>query len=177
MPYLIFSLLILISQPNWFKYKSESPEFSVLFPSEPVKKEKYIKTDIGQTFIRTLYLQSDVDSTDNYLYLVNYYEFDNSIFEGDSAISKETYLKLSLDEISENLSGEILYSNTDHFRKCPSVIYRVNMDDNGTAMKGKLVLTQKYFYSLQVFTQKQYSLNKNIDKFIDSFVYSGCDEY
>lgn len=175
MKYLIFTFLFLFSQPNWFKYKSETPDFSIQFPKEPVEKEKYIKTDIGETFIRTVFLQSSVDSTDNYLYLVNYYEFDQNIFEGDSAINKVEYLDLALAGIAENLDAEILYSNTEHFRNCPTVIYRLNMNQNENVMKGKLVLSEKYFYSLQIFTQKQFSLNKNIDKFINSFVYTGCD--
>ena len=164
-----------MSQPNWFKYKSETPSFSILFPSDPKEKEKYIKTDIGETFIRTVFLKSSVDSTDNYLYLVNYFEYDQNIFQGDSAISKVEYLDLSLLGIAENMNGEILYSNPEDFRNCQSIIYRLNMDENKTVMKGKIVISDKYFYSIQVFTQKQYSLNRNIDKFIDSFVYTGCD--
>jgi len=173
--FLILLPVFLFGQNTWSLYNSESPQFSVLLPKEPIETEKLIQTDIGETEIKTIYFSSDIDSTENSLYLINYYEIDQIIFFGDSALTKKEYLKHAIEGIAKSLEASVLYANYSDFNECKTVIYRLDIDTDKKVMKGKLVLSGNYFYSLQVFTTKQYSLNRNMDKFIDSFNFEKCN--
>lgn len=171
---LLFPVL-LFGQSTWVLFEAESPKFSILFPSKPQEKEKFIRTDIAEFEVKTIYLPSSLDSTENTLYLLNYYELDQIIFFGDSAISRVDYLNQAVKNIAFSLDAKVLYSNNSIFNGCNTNIYRLDMNNNDTVMKGKFVLSGNYFYSLQVFSTKQYSLNKNMNKFIDSFEFEKCD--
>ncbi len=160
---------------NWISYADKESAFTAYFPAKPVTKEKIIRTDIGETMINTVFLASAPDSTQNSLYLLNYYKLDEIIFFGDSAMTKQDYLLNTLNNIKDNLNAELLYSNPTTDKGCPTVIYRLELQKGDKVMKGKLILSNSYFYSLQVFSTKKYSLNKNMDKFLDSFSFKTCD--
>ncbi len=176
MKILIYILaFIFIQTDTWIEYRASKPDFSVEFPSTPIEKEKIIKTDLGETIVKTVYAATKLDSTENSLYLLNYYKFDQLIFFGDSAITQKEYLEEALNNIKLNLSANLLYSNHKKDNSCPSIVYRLEMDKGNKVMKGKLIISGDYLFSLQVFSSKGYALNKNMDKFIDSFQHSKCD--
>jgi hypothetical protein len=166
MSYLFLSLLILI-QTNWIVYESQDPAFILSFPDKIQKKEKIIKTDIGEIEIKTVYAVSSIDSTENELYLLNYYKLNPEIFEGDSAITKVEFFKETINNLSKELNFDIIYSNYNINNEISTATFRV--ENSKKAMKGEIVISNGYFYFLQVFTTKQYSLNKNMDKFLKSF--------
>ncbi len=166
MNYLLLTLLMLL-QSNWIVFDSKDPAFKISFPTEIQQKEKIIETDIGGIEVKTVFAVSSVDSTENDLYLLNYYKLDKNIFEGDSAITKKDFFDETINNISNEINADIIYSNKNINDKISIATYRI--ENEKTAMKGKLVLSQGYFFSLQVFTVKQYSLNKNMDKFLNSF--------
>ena len=160
---------IIFYQSAWITHVSKDPGFSIQFPGKIEEKFKIIKTDIGEIEINTLYHVSSLDSTANELYLLNYYKLDSTIFQGDSAITREEYINNAIENIAASLKGKILYSNINEDKDGIHAIYRIEYDDGKKSMKGKIVIAGNYFYSLQVFTGKQYALNRNIEKFIDSF--------
>ena len=176
MQILIYILaFILIQSDNWIQYIGAKPDFTLEFPQAPVEKEKIIKTDLGETTVKTVYASANIDSTENSLYLLNYYQFDPIIFFGDSAISQKEYLEEALNSIKQSLNANLLYSNHKMDNLCPAIVYRLDMDNGNKVMKGKLVISGEYLFSLQVFSSRAYALNKNMDKFIDSFQHPKCD--
>lgn len=164
---LLFLALLMLFQSNWIVYESENPAFKISFPAAIQEKDKIIKTDIGEVEVHTIYAASSIDSTDNNLYLLNYYSLNENIFKGDSAISVKEFLDETINNISKDLNADIIYTSPNINDKIRIASYR--LENAKIAMKGKIVLFKGYFYSLQVFTTKQYSLNKNMDKFLDSF--------
>ena len=160
---------IILSQISWITYTSHDPAFTVEFPGKAEKKFKIIKTDIGEVEINTVYHVSSIDSTDNELYLLNYYKLDTAVFLGDSAMTRQEYIANTIDNIAANLGGTVLYSNINADNGTLSAIYRVEYDKGKKSMKGKIVMDDSYLYSLQVFTDRQNSLNPNIERFLNSF--------
>jgi len=171
---LLLYILMFAQALTWSSYEDKEVSISIKFPSSPFTKEKIIRTDLGETMVKTVYWAAPVDSTENYLYLLNYYKLDEIIFFGDTAISKKEYLNEALNNIKKELNAQLLYSNEKTDKGCPVLVYRFELDQD-KVMKGKLVLSNGYFYSLQVFSTKNYSLNKNMDKFLNSFVHRECD--
>ena len=169
----IFILLILLfafnlySQADWEKFTNEYPAFTLSFPGKIEQKNKAVTTDIGISNIITVYSVSSIDSTENYFYLLSYYDFDPGIFSNDSLMTVEEYLTNMVQSIAEENKSKILYNNFVPDKNTPSMIFRIDNDEK--SMKGKLIVSGNFIYSLQVFTVRQYSLNKNIDKFINGF--------
>ncbi|MEZ4907490.1 MAG: hypothetical protein R2771_07585 [Saprospiraceae bacterium] len=89
------------------------------------------------------------------------------MFSDDSLITQEEYLAELVKSIADENSSVVLYSNFVDVKSMPAMIYRV--DNENKSMKGKLIIYNSNIFSLQVFTIKQYALNKNIEKFIDGF--------
>ena len=171
---LLLYILLFAQALSWSSYVDKEAAITIKFPSPPLTKEKIIKTDLGETMVKTAYLAADIDSTENYLYLLNYYKLDEVIFFGDSAISKKEYLEQALNNIKAGLDAQLLYSNEKQDKGCQEIVYRLELKQE-KVMKGKLLLSKGYFYSLQVFSTNNYSLNKNMDKFLNSFVHPECD--
>ncbi len=167
-------LLLLISMPAysqavWKYFSFENPHFTVEFPSKPQNKYKIIDTDLGQIVVNTYYCASSIDSTDNQLYLINLYAIDESLFSGDSAISKLDYLNEMVNNIGSDLKSKEIYRNSVSEFENPIITYRFENEKNSVVTKGKIQIINNWVFSFQVFTRKQFSLNKNMDRFLNSF--------
>ena len=172
----IFFLLVAFqmhSQSVWSNFSSVDPEFSVEIPGKVQRKDRIVKTDLGEFNIITYFSVSSPDSTENHLYLINYFEISEDLFLGDSAVSREEFLSTMVDNIKDDLKTREIYRNSFSDPEAPCIIYRFENDQNSGAMKGKVMIRDKYLFSLQVFTKKQYALNKNMDRFINSFYVKG----
>jgi hypothetical protein len=157
------------TQALWSNFSSVDPGFTVDIPGQVQRKDRIVTTDLGEFNITTFYSVSSVDSSENTLYLINFFEINYAVFEGDSAVSKEEFLSAMIDNIREDLNTKEIYRNSFPDSEVPSIIYRFENEQNASAVKGKVMIKGKYLFSLQVFTLKQFALNKNMDRFINSF--------
>lgn len=167
---IVFFLLIslhLHGQIEWQSFTNETPVFHIDFPGNVEVRETLIKTELGETMVTTVFSVSSLESSDNFLYLVNFFELPASVFE--DSITRCEYLELMVAGIEEETGGKPIYKSACTKENDPSIIYRFENEDKGTSVKGKIMYRNNMVYSIQVFTEKQYFLNKNIDRFIDSF--------
>ena len=164
---LILIALPLLGQNEWHGFKSEDPVFHIDFPGEYQVKEKQIKTEIGETLVTTIYSVSSEELTDNFLYLVNFFELPESVFE--ESLTRCDYLEMMTEGIKEESGGKSIYQSACTNENDPWIVYRFENEAKGTMVKGKIMYRNNMVYSIQVFTEKQYSLNRNVDRFIDSF--------
>lgn len=159
----------LSGQKEWLTFNSTKPEFNLSFPSVFQTKEKIINTDIGEVLVTTIFSRTEIDSTENLLYSINYFEINNRVFTGDSAISRMDYMNMMYDNIKMGLAADEIYKFSNENNDYPEITYRLENNKKNSVVKGKLIFRDDILYSLQVFTEKRYALNKNIDKFINSF--------
>lgn len=167
-PFFIIQFFYVAGQNQWKIYKNENPEFSILVPGKVEQKEKIIITDIGETLINSIYSKSSTDSTDNYLYIINYYSIDRNLIFSDSFDIKQ-YMTNMANNICDKSKSKMIYSQYQDNSSYNSLIYRCENESIDQALKGKIIFHDDTIFSLQVFTTKQYSLNQNIDKFLNSF--------
>lgn len=167
--FFLFLAFQMHSQAVWSNFSSTDPGFAVDIPGQVQRKDRIVTTDLGEFNITTYYSVSSVDSSENTLYLINYFEINNDLFEGDSAVTKEEFLSTMVDNIREDLKTKEIYRNSVADSEVPGIIYRFENEQNASSVKGKVMIRDKYLFSLQVFTLKQFALNKNMDRFINSF--------
>jgi len=172
--HLIFLLLTgLLQLPfTWIEYTSPDMDFAILFPVEVQEKEKILATTTGDILINTAYAISELDSTENFLYLVNSHNLHSGLYSMDSLQSNYDFLQLTVDDISKGLNGEIMYSNQCFQDSFPAIEYRLSYQEGQLQLKGRIFINQERLYSLQVFTSKAYTLNKNMDYFLSSFKFT-----
>jgi len=165
----VLSFTQLSGQVKWQTFESKEAAFSVLLPGVVKVMEKMVATPAGEFLVHTAYTESALDSTGNFLYLVNYFEAQNIDFSPDSSFDAFIFLEDFLENIRASVEGKILYSHRDHFDKNPVVEYRLNYQEDVLQMKGRIILAGQMMYSLQVFTDKKNSLNRQMDTFLRSF--------
>ncbi len=171
---MLMAFLFLMGKPvfaqvKWQTFDSKEPSFSVSMPGTVRLMEKGVSTPTGEFLVHTVYAESSVDSTGNFLYLVNYFEADDIDFTPDSSFNAYIFLEDFLENIKAQVDGTILYSHRDQFDQNPVLEYRLNYRDDLLAMKGRIIQVGQTIYSLQVFSDKKNSLNRNMDSFLHSF--------
>ena len=146
---------------NWEPVQIDNGGFKCQMPSQPETRESIAETSAGDVLVNTIYCVSSVDSTDNYLYLINYHLVPQGLFTHDSMEMNYEFLEEMLNDLIISLDGEILYSNRTYLKKYPVIEYRMNLQNEEKQVKGRLILTADNFYSIQVFTTKQFAGNWN----------------
>lgn len=163
-----FNLMPVSAQGKWQTFESREAAFSVLLPGTAILMEKMVSTPAGDILIHTVFTESSTDSTGNFLYLVNYFEANNIDLTPDSSFDAYIFLEDFMENIRVSVNGTVLYSHRDHFDKNPVLEYRLNYQDDQLQMKGRILSVGQMVYSLQVFTDKKNSLNRNMDVFLKS---------
>jgi hypothetical protein len=154
---------------SWQVYTDPDSLFSILTPGEVQSKEQLITTETGDNVINSVFYTSSVDSTDNFIYLINYQKLTEDLYLDDSLDVNYEVLDLFVQDIGANLNADLLYVNKSFQHEYPALEYRMQYGESLNQVKGKLILTRTHLYSIQVYTTKQYSLNKNMEKFFNSF--------
>lgn len=167
--FVLFQLLSFYPQSSWVEHVSEDKLYSVLVPQYMKSSEKYIETSTGDYLLRSDYVSSSIEDSENTLYLINYHEVQSVLFAEDSIESNTDFLLDMVEDIAMSMGGEVMYTNPIIDPSWISLEYRINYGDDQLNMKGKLVLTRTHLFSLQVYSEKQYALNRNREKFLSSF--------
>jgi len=162
------NLMPVAAQGKWQTFESKEAAFSVLLPGTAILMEKMVSTPAGDFLVHTVFTESSTDSTGNFLYLVNYFEVKNVDLSPDSSFDAFVFLEDFMENIRVSVNGTVLYSHRDHFDKNPVLEYRLNYQDDQLQMKGRILSVGQMLYSLQVFTDKKNSLNRNMDVFLKS---------
>jgi hypothetical protein len=164
-----FHILSLHPQSTWVEHVNADNLYSVLVPQSMKSSEKYIETSAGDYLLHSDYVASSIEETENTLYLINYHEIQTGLFAEDSIENNTAFLEVMAEDIARSMDGEVMYTNPIRDELWMSLEYRINYNDNQLNMKGKLVLTKTHLFSLQVYSEKQYALNRNREKFFNSF--------
>lgn len=175
MLFVFLSLInILLAPPqtqDWLSYYNENGRFHILVPSEPELKERMVATATGDVLINSVIVRSAIDSTDNFLYIINFHDLEENLYSYDSSELNKDFLEIIANDISETLKADPLYINHTNVSAFPAIEYRMSYGEDEKQVKGIVILTPKKMYSLQVFTSKQYTLNKNMERFLESFYF------
>jgi len=155
-----------VQAQSWQSYKYSEPiGFRVLSPEKLAKQQKKIDTSMGQLESVTYHVEG-IEDDPNYLYLINLIAYPESTFPVDSIDLQKEFLEGSLLSIAENVGGEILYH---HFNTQNEVLYRIKYNEGEAVLKGRILLHDDVFISIQVFTDKEHSLNTEMDDFLEGF--------
>jgi hypothetical protein len=151
---------------EWKVFESEEGGFSVLTPALMETKHAIVSTGIGEIEVHTYFLNPK-DTLGNYLYLINYYDLPEDLIPKDSLALRDEFLKNTLDQSIEDIDGSLMYSAEIQIGKHTGLMWRSRSESG--IVKCRAYIIDNRFYMLQVFSVESKSLNKFIDKFLESF--------
>lgn len=156
------------AQEMFNKFLSTEHRFEVLLPSEPIIQEKMVPSSIGSLKNVSFHVSSEEDKPNIY-YAVQLIYYPEGSFIQDSMDMISEFLTEAVSSIANTTRTGVVYRNILTEGKYPSILYRLADNEKGIGFKGKMILAGSVFYSLQVMFEKSKSLNKEMDKFLNSF--------
>ena len=166
MSFVIFLSNICISQEKWSQF--ESDQFTILAPGKLEKKTKKITTEMGEVNTINYSLVFEKEHP-NYLYTINVIEYPTGTINKDSLATIQEMINETLSGLEENLQSKIQYTSSLDIDYTNGYIFRMINETKGLITKGKIIVFNDYLYTLMVYTTKEKSLNREMDKFLDSF--------
>lgn len=154
---------------TWEVFQSFDGKFSVLTPGKMEKKENPIETEIGQLNYITYIHQPTSKEADNLVYMVSYCDYPEFSVHSDSTDFISEFFTTTVETAVESVKGELAYSSEISLDEYPGMLWRVNYNDDQALIKTKAFLVKNRYYSIQVITLKDKSMNLLIDKYLDSF--------
>ena len=167
--FLFPAMLLQYIPKGWYPFQQIDQFYSVIVPGPMDSREKLVNTGTGDLLIHTDFCESNVDSTGNFLYMVHYYQVDSGFYEKDSTELNFRFLELMAEDITHSQNGELIYTHPDQVTDYPAMDYRFSYGPKEIQVKGRLVLTDRYFFNIQAYTLKQNGLNRNMEYFLNSF--------
>ena len=167
---LLFSLLSLaMVSPKWELFKSFDGKFKILIPGEMVKKENPIETKIGTLNYITFLHQSEEKDAENLVYMISYCDYPEYSIHSDSTELVKDFFETTVETAVESVDGELRYASEITLDDYPGRLWRVDYNEGKALIKTKSFLVKNRYYSIQVITLKDKSMNLEVDKFLDSF--------
>lgn len=170
-PFLLFISLVFMSMnpPEWEVFQSMDGHFKILTPGEMVKKENPIETQIGTLNYITFIHQPTEKDADNLVYMVSYCDYPKYSIHSDSTELLQEFFDTTVETAVESVKGELSYASEISMEDYPGRLWRVEYNEGKALIKTKSFLVNNRYYSVQVISLKDKSLNLGIDKFLDSF--------
>jgi hypothetical protein len=165
---LTFLPLASVFSQSWSIFKDPDQIFEIEIPGEIEQKEKRILTGIDTIDVYSYVVDRSEEKEPNFLYLVNVADYPEGTFPPDSIQLIEDFLEASVESLVLNLGGNLDYT-VSHSLLSDALLLRISQEDKNTIIKAVVLLSKDRFFTLQVFTHKQYSLNEDVDRFLNSF--------
>ncbi len=175
MAHLIYSFILLFTiQTEWKEHEFIEEGFAIEAPSEVKSTEQEIMTDIGLINFSSWNFGKELKDG-NLVYSVHVYAYPEGSLSADSSaadLGLELYHE-TMNANVDNLNGNLDYSTDIEVNGVPGMKYRISFNNRKQVMKSYAFIKEDTFYSLQVFTFQDRSLNDHIDVFLDSFRFIG----
>lgn len=165
---IFFVLFFLFTQNDWIIFKSQDSNFSVFVPGEMEKSTETFLTDIGSVdFNSFIYKGNALDQ--NAVFIVLHYKYPMDLTAEENGTLADSILLTTVEESLIKLNGSLDYKREVDFGYYPGMLYRIKYNNGNGILKSKSFVIKDNFYSLQIYTTIEKSLNHEMDTFLDSF--------
>ncbi len=155
---------------DWVTFESRDGSFTMTAPSEPEYLEKEITTSIGPMELHSYMLAPQFDDQNpNLMYLIEYYDYPDGTFPEDSLDLKQFFYEQTAQATSYDIGGTLAYSAKSTVDGIDGYLYRCQYKNNTYVMKSRMFFVGDRFYHIKVYSEKNTSLNDEMDWYLDSF--------
>jgi hypothetical protein len=152
---------------NWNTFIAEDSKFKVSVPAPMEVKSKTMETEIGTITSYSYFINDKEEDTNNYLYLVNHFEYPPALVHSDSLSLVQDLLNESMEGLLVDNAAKLSYQDNQFYKNYPGQFFR--MENEEAVIKVHLYIIENHFYSLQVYMLKKHALNDDANRFLKSF--------
>lgn len=155
---------------DWITFESKDGAFTMAAPSEPEYLSKEITTTIGAMELHSYMVAPTYsDENPNLMYLIEYYDYPEGTFPEDSIELKQFFFDQTAQATSFEIGGKLSYSSKSTVDGIEGMLYRCQYKDGTYVMKSRMFFVGDRFYHIKVYSEKEASLNDEMDWYLDSF--------
>ncbi len=152
----------------WKELKSFEGNFRIVTPGPMEEKVDSVHTDIGKLAYHTFFFQDD-KMAENLFYMLSYCDYPENSVHSDSTDLLPEFFEATMESAVASVNGELLYSDEMYFQKYPGKVWRIDYLNGRAVINTRAYMIGRRYYSLQIITLKERSLNSASEKFLDSF--------
>jgi len=109
------------------------------------------------------------DQNPNLMYLIEYYDYPEGTFPEDSTALKLFFYEQTAQATSYEIGGTLSYSSESSVDGIDGFLYRCQYKNDAYVMKSRMFFVGDRFYHIKVYSEKEFSLNDEMDWYLDSF--------
>lgn len=158
----------ILGQETWINFVPDENLFEIQVPGKMDWGIKHVLTSLGEMKTTTYLYKGSEDNPDP-VYIINFTPYPPHSLDKDSIELIEMFFQTSLESIVGSLGGDLIYLADISNVYTPQKLYKIHYNNGLAAVKGKMIIENDIFYSIQVFSSFQKSQIPEIDKFLDSF--------
>ena len=157
---------------DWSTVKDLESGYRVDFPGEAEKKSSEVSTEKGPLDMYT-YSYLDVGGDSSISFMTSYTRYPTEFFPNglESIEAQRAFFEGSVNGAVANLNGKLISNESFEFNGYPGRHIKIEVVSQGFryVMIMWSVLVDYEFYILQAIGEEDYSDNKNVKRFINSF--------
>ena len=153
---------LLIAQSIWKPFSSQEGGFRVLMPGTPTQDQRTTKTEMGAFPTNTFTVIREQEAG----YVVGYLDFPKNI--PLNSRNQNQYLTAVATGFAQGAGGRLVSQRNIQLRNLPGREIRLQFEQ-GVIGRGRMFLDNKRLYVALALTDKESSLTKSIQGFLDSF--------
>lgn len=155
---------------DWVTFESKDGAFTMSAPSSPEYLNKKITTSVGAMELHSYMVAPQYgDQNPNLMYLIEYYDYPEGTFPKDSMELKHFFYEQTAQATSYEIGGKLAYSSKSSVDGIEGFLYRCQYKDDTYVMKSRMFFVGDRFYHIKVYSEKDTSLNDEMDWYLDSF--------
>jgi hypothetical protein len=153
---------LLIAQSIWKPFSSKEGGFRVLMPGTPTQEQRTTKTQMGAFPTNTFSVIREQEAG----YVVGYLDFPKNL--SLNSRNQNQYLTAVATGFAQGAGGRLVSQRNIRLRNLPGKEIRLQFEQ-GVIGRGRMFLDNKRLYVAIAITDKESSLTKSIQGFLDSF--------
>lgn len=155
---------------TWQTFRTIEGGFEIQVPATLEHTIQQINTDLGPIDFHTYYLITENEKKGHFFFQVSYYESEALEIPADSLKLIEDFFAATVEQAAISVSGQVLILDEVAYQGLyPGRFWRIHYNGGRSVLKTKAYLVGDRYYSIQVAVDADFSLDDDIDRFMDSF--------
>lgn len=157
------------SDQDWFLLKKN--DFSISFPGKPSTESQTMDSDAGMVPFQLHAYEPQVSANDeNYFYALAEILYPDSLINSDKTEKLDLFFRGSVEDAVKNIEGELLSEKIINIKNYPGREVRISFREGQATITMRMYLVRNKFFMLQTITKTDKTLNKSLNRFMDSFI-------
>ena len=154
---------------GWFDTFDYEGGFKVLSPGELTQKVDSVETAIGLMAYHQFVYQENPENIENVVYMITYVDYPEGTITEDSTALLNDFFSATIESAAQSVGGMLVYSDPYEQQGHPGRVWKIHYLEGKAAIKTVAFVAGRRFFTIQTSTFRKNALDRDIDKFMESF--------